>query len=120
MDLEVSLVFILQSLAPLGVTVAMERTYGVGLSRYDANCYGAFVIGPDRHTVEAVCYKNKAEAKRSVAARPTPCTGFSALDSRMRAYLGHGRDPRSPLARATGLRGYHQGRFTDGLYPVQA
>lgn len=102
--------FFLRSLQPLGVTVAMEGPYGVGLGRngkpslwlsetketparlhiaitansrsevdafyeagiaaggkdngppglrphYHPNYYGAFVIGPDGHNVEAVCHK---------------------------------------------------------------
>jgi UDP-glucose 4-epimerase len=34
--------------------------------------------------------------------------------------LAHHRDPRSPLAREIGFKGYHQDRFADGLYPVEA
>lgn len=102
--------FFLQALQPLGVTVAMEGPYGVGMGKggkpslwlhetkeqpahlhlafvaenrkqvdefyratmagggkdngapglrphYHANYYGAFVIGPDGHNVEAVCHK---------------------------------------------------------------
>jgi UDP-glucose 4-epimerase len=30
-----------------------------------------------------------------------------------------GEDPRSPLARAVGSKGYHAGAFADGLYPVE-
>lgn len=30
---------------------------GLGASDYDPNYYGAFVIGPDGHNVEAVCHK---------------------------------------------------------------
>lgn len=109
-DYERSKAFFLQALQPLGVTVAMEGPYGVGLGRggkpslwmyqsdekpaplhlaftaddrqqvdafyraalaaggkdngapglrphYHANYYGAFVIGPDGHNVEAVCHK---------------------------------------------------------------
>ncbi|MEZ5443316.1 MAG: NAD(P)-dependent oxidoreductase [Lysobacterales bacterium] len=33
--------------------------------------------------------------------------------------LAQGRDPRSPLARSIPSKGYHPGRFEDGLYPVQ-
>jgi nucleoside-diphosphate-sugar epimerase len=32
--------------------------------------------------------------------------------------LKAGEDPRSPLARAVGSKGYHAGRFADGPYPV--
>jgi len=102
--------FFLNALQPLGVTVAMEGPYGVGMGQnskpslwlfetketpahlhiafaagsradvdafyraalaaggkdngapglrphYHANYYGAFVIGPDGHNVEAVCHK---------------------------------------------------------------
>lgn len=102
--------FFLKALAPLGVSVAMEGPYGVGMGKngkpslwlhdmsapaapmhiafaadtreevdafylaamaagakdngapglrphYHANYYGAFVIGPDGHNVEAVCHK---------------------------------------------------------------
>lgn len=112
-NLEASKTFFLQSLAPLGVAVAMDGPYGVGLGRngkpslwispttekpahlhlafaaetrkdvdafyaaalaaggkgngppglrphYHANYYGAFVIGPDGHNVEAVCHKPEA------------------------------------------------------------
>jgi len=112
-DVSASKKFFLQSLAPLGVAVAMEGQYGVGLGRngkpslwispttdkpaplhlafvaesrkdvdafykaalaaggkdngspglrphYHANYYGAFVIGPDGHNVEAVCHKPEA------------------------------------------------------------
>jgi catechol 2,3-dioxygenase-like lactoylglutathione lyase family enzyme len=105
--------FYLQALAPLGVELAMEGPYGVGMGRhrkpslwisetkeqpthmhlaftadsrqqvdafyqaalaaggkdngapglrphYHANYYGAFVIGPDGHNVEAVCHKPEA------------------------------------------------------------
>jgi nucleoside-diphosphate-sugar epimerase len=33
--------------------------------------------------------------------------------------LGAGDDPRSPLARAIGSKGYHSGAFPDGPYPVE-
>jgi catechol 2,3-dioxygenase-like lactoylglutathione lyase family enzyme len=102
--------FYLKALQPLGVTIAMEGPYGVGLGRkgkpslwlsessdkpahlhiafaaqtrgevdafhaaalaagakdngppglrphYHANYYGAFVIGPDGHNIEAVCHQ---------------------------------------------------------------
>lgn len=109
-DLAASRAFFLQALAPLGIGIAMEGPYGVGLGiggkpslwlsptkdkpaplhlaitagtrkavdefysaalaagggdngppglrpHYHANYYGAFVIGPDGHNVEAVCHK---------------------------------------------------------------
>ena len=109
-DLARSKAFFVQALEPLGVAVAMEGPYGVGMGRkgkpslwlhetsahpaplhiaitadtraevdafykaalaaggkdngapglrphYHANYYGAFVIGPDGHNVEAVCHK---------------------------------------------------------------
>lgn len=109
-DYEKSKAFFLDALKPLGVAVAMEGPYGVGLGRsgkpslwiyptddqpaplhlafaadnrnqvdefyraaiaaggkdngapglrphYHPNYYGAFVIGPDGHNVEAVCHK---------------------------------------------------------------
>lgn len=105
--------FFLKALAPLGVAVAMEGPYGVGMGKngkpslwlhdmsaaaapmhiafsaetrqevdafhaaalaaggkdngapglrphYHANYYGAFVIGPDGHNIEAVCHKPAA------------------------------------------------------------
>jgi len=105
--------FYLKALQPLGVAVAMEGPYGVGMGRngkpslwlsetkerpvrlhlaftaqtrkqvdefyraalaaggkdngapglrphYHPNYYGAFVIGPDGHNVEAVCHKPQA------------------------------------------------------------
>jgi catechol 2,3-dioxygenase-like lactoylglutathione lyase family enzyme len=112
-NLAESKAFFLQALLPLGVEVAMEGPYGVGLGRnrkpslwlsetkehpahlhlafvaddrkqvdafykaaiaaggrdngppglrphYHPNYYGAFVIGPDGHNVEAVCHKPEA------------------------------------------------------------
>ena len=112
-DYAASRAFFLKALEPLGVTVAMEGPYGVGLGQngkpslwlhqtsekpaplhlafvatnrkqvdefyraaleaggkdngapglrphYHANYYGAFVIGPDGHNVEAVCHKPAA------------------------------------------------------------
>ena len=109
-DLAASKAFFLKALQPLGVAVAMEGPYGVGMGQdkkpslwlsetkehpvrlhlaftaqtrkqvdefyraalaaggkdngapglrphYHANYYGAFVIGPDGHNVEAVCHK---------------------------------------------------------------
>ena len=109
-DYEASKAFFLKALAPLGVGIAMEGPYGLGLGqngkpslwmsqsdekpghlhlafvaqdrqqvdafykaameaggtdngapglrpKYHANYYGAFVIGPDGHNVEAVCHK---------------------------------------------------------------
>jgi catechol 2,3-dioxygenase-like lactoylglutathione lyase family enzyme len=111
--LAASKAFFLRALQPLGVTVAMEGPYGVGLGRngkpslwlhettdkptplhlafvaenreqvhafhvaalaaggkdkgapglrphYHPNYYGAFIIGPDGHNVEAVCHKPQA------------------------------------------------------------
>jgi catechol 2,3-dioxygenase-like lactoylglutathione lyase family enzyme len=105
--------FLLKALQPLGVTVAMEGPYGVGMGQnmkpslwlnetrehpahlhlafsagsrkqvdefyraalaaggkdngapglrphYHANYYGAFVIGPDGHNIEAVCHRAEA------------------------------------------------------------
>jgi catechol 2,3-dioxygenase-like lactoylglutathione lyase family enzyme len=105
--------FLLKALQPLGVTVAMEGAYGVGMGQnmkpslwlnetkerpahlhlaftaesrkqvdefyraamaaggkdngapgirphYHANYYGAFVIGPDGHNIEAVCHRPEA------------------------------------------------------------
>lgn len=34
------------------------------------------------------------------------------------ASLSRNEDPRSPLARSIGLKGYHAGEYADGLYPV--
>jgi catechol 2,3-dioxygenase-like lactoylglutathione lyase family enzyme len=109
-DLAASKAFFLQALQPLGVALAMEGPYGVGLGQngkpslwlhqssdrtaplhlaftaanraqvdafyaaalaaggkdngapglrphYHPHYYGAFVIGPDGHNVEAVCHK---------------------------------------------------------------
>jgi catechol 2,3-dioxygenase-like lactoylglutathione lyase family enzyme len=109
-NLAVSKAFFLKALAPLGVTVAMEGPYGVGMGtngkpslwlhdksvpaaamhiafaaqtrkevdafhaaaldaggkdngapgirpHYHPNYYGAFVIGPDGHNIEAVCHQ---------------------------------------------------------------
>ena len=114
-NLAASRAFFLQALQPLGVTVAMEGPYDVGLGRngkpslwlhettdkptplhlafvaedreqvdafhlaalaaggedngapglrphYHPNYYGAFIIGPDGHNVEAVCHKPQAAA----------------------------------------------------------
>ena len=43
-----------------------------------------------------------------------PCYDFAALLDQLRA----NRDPRSPLARAIGSKGYHAERFSEGPYPV--
>ena len=112
-DYAASKAFFLKALAPLGVSVAMEGPYGVGMGRdgkpslwlhtttdkpahlhiaftadtreqveafyhaaleaggwdngapglrphYHANYYGAFVIGPDGHNIEAVCHRPPA------------------------------------------------------------
>lgn len=112
-NLAESKAFFVQALAPLGVTVVMEGTYGVGIGprgkpslwlaptqehparlhlafvastraqvdafykaalaaggkdngapglrpQYHPNYYGAFVIGPDGHNVEAVCHAPEA------------------------------------------------------------
>ena len=112
-DYAASKAFFLKALQPLGVTIAMEGPYGVGMGQngkpslwmyqsdekpahlhiafaaqnrqqvdefyraaleaggkdngapglrphYHANYYGAFVIGPDGHNVEAVCHKPEA------------------------------------------------------------
>lgn len=109
-DLAESKAFFLRALQPLGVAVAMEGPYGVGLGKngkpslwlsptketpahlhiafaadtrsevdafyraalaaggkdngppgvrphYHPNYYGAFIIGPDGHNIEAVCHK---------------------------------------------------------------
>lgn len=42
-DYEASKRFFLKALAPLGMSIAMEGPYGIG-------------IGPDGHNVEAVCH----------------------------------------------------------------
>jgi len=112
-DYAASKAFFLKALQPLGVTIAMEGPYGVGMGQngkpslwmyqsdekpahlhiafaaqnrqqvdefyraaleaggkdngapglrphYHATYYGAFVIGPDGHNVEAVCHKPEA------------------------------------------------------------
>ena len=112
-NLAQSKAFFLQALRPLGVALAMEGPYGVGIGQhgkpslwlyetketpaplqvaftagsraqvdafykaalaaggkdngapglrphYHANYYGAFVIGPDGHNIEAVCHKSEA------------------------------------------------------------
>jgi len=41
--------FFLRALQPLGIGVVAPR-------RWLGNYYGAFVIGPDGHNVEAVCH----------------------------------------------------------------
>lgn len=33
--------------------------------------------------------------------------------------LDAGEEPRSPLARAIGSKGYHAGLFADGTYPIE-
>ena len=44
-----------------------------------------------------------------------PRYDFAQVIERLRA----GDDPRSPLARAIGIKGYHGDAFADGLYPVE-
>ncbi len=44
-----------------------------------------------------------------------PRYDFSYVLDRLRA----GEDPRSPLSRAVGSKGYHAGRFAEGPYPVE-
>ena len=116
-DYAASKAFFLKALAPLGVAIAMEGPYGIGLGRngkpslwihqiadqpspmhiafaaddraqvdsfyraaldaggkdngapglrlhYHENYYGAFVIGPDGHNVEAVCHKPVSSQER--------------------------------------------------------
>jgi nucleoside-diphosphate-sugar epimerase len=43
-----------------------------------------------------------------------PRYDFAHIVSRLRA----GEDPRSPLAQAIGIKGYHAGAYADGVYPV--
>ena len=43
-----------------------------------------------------------------------PRYDFAHVLARLRA----GEDPRSPLAQAIGIKGYHAGEYADGLYPV--
>jgi UDP-glucose 4-epimerase len=43
-----------------------------------------------------------------------PRYDFAHVVARLRA----GEDPRSPLAQAIGIKGYHAGEYADGLYPV--
>jgi UDP-glucose 4-epimerase len=51
-------------------------------------------------------------ARRELGWRPR--YDFRAVLARLRA----GEDPRSPLARAVGAKGYHAETFSDGPYPV--
>jgi UDP-glucose 4-epimerase len=51
-------------------------------------------------------------ARRELGWRPR--YDFAAVLARLRA----GEDPRSPLARAVGAKGYHAETFSDGPYPV--
>lgn len=44
-----------------------------------------------------------------------PVYGFAHALERLRA----GEDPRSPLAQAIGIKGYHGSAYADGLYPVE-
>lgn len=54
-----------------------------------------------------------AKARAELGWRPR--YDFAHLLARLRA----GEDPRSPLAQAIGVKGYHGGEFADGLYPVE-
>ena len=44
-----------------------------------------------------------------------PRYGFNDIIRRLRA----GNDPRSPLARTIGSKGYHAEAFSDGPYPIE-
>ncbi len=54
-----------------------------------------------------------AAARQALGWRPR--YDFAYLLDRLRA----GEDPRSPLAQAIGIKGYHGPSFEDGLYPVE-
>lgn len=54
-----------------------------------------------------------AAARQALGWRPR--YDFAYVLERLRA----GEDPRSPLARAIGIKGYHGPSFEDGLYPVE-
>jgi UDP-glucose 4-epimerase len=54
-----------------------------------------------------------AAARQALGWRPR--YDFAYVLERLRA----GEDPRSPLAQATGIKGYHAQAYEDGLYPVE-
>jgi catechol 2,3-dioxygenase-like lactoylglutathione lyase family enzyme len=57
-DYEKSKQFFSRALAPLGIELVMEIGGPPGIREvYHSGYFGAFVIGPDGHNVEAVCHK---------------------------------------------------------------
>ncbi len=62
-------------------------------------------------SVERVCVDERA--RNELGWRPR-YDFVHVLDS-----LKAGADPRSPLSRAVGIKGYHAGNFAEGPYPVE-
>jgi len=84
-----------------------ERVLPPGRSYEEVYARRGWSMFPDIDRV----YVNE-RARRELVWRPR--YDFAHVIDRVRA----GDDPRSPLARAIGSKGYHAGAFAGGLYPV--
>jgi nucleoside-diphosphate-sugar epimerase len=120
--------------------LALERVHAIGFGRYIVSATTPF-IGDDLQelrTNAAVVVRRHVPRYEDVYAR-RGWSMFPGIDrvyvnERARSELGWrprydfahiidlvhaGKDPRSPLARAVGSKGYHAEAFTEGPYPVE-
>jgi UDP-glucose 4-epimerase len=119
--------------------LALERVNAIGFGRYIVSATTPFTRDDLRElrTNAAAVVSRRMPCYRDVYAR-RGWSMFPGIDrvyvnERARSELGWrprydfaqvidlihaGQDPRSPLARAVGSKGYHAGAFADGLYPV--
>ncbi len=119
--------------------LALERAATIGFGRYIVGATSPFTqedLADLRSDAPAVLRRRVPEAEDIYAARQWRM--FSSIDrvyvnERARIDLGwqprydfrhvlgclrDGKDPRSPVARVVGSKGYHANAFTDGPYPV--
>jgi UDP-glucose 4-epimerase len=119
--------------------LALEKVRAIGFGRYIVSATTPFTREdlPELRTNAAAVVSRRVPCYEDVYARRGwamfPGIDRVYVNERARSELGWrpkhdfahvialvhaGEDPRSPLARAVGSKGYHSGAFADGLYPV--
>ena len=120
--------------------LALKRVGAVGFGRYIVSATTPFTPGdlPELRTSAAAVLRRRVPRYEEVYA----CRGWSMFPGIDRVYVNErartdlgwrprydfahiielvqaGKDPRSPLARAVGSKGYHAEAFAEGPYPVE-
>jgi UDP-glucose 4-epimerase len=92
--------------------LALEKVHAIGFGRYIVSATTSFTRDDLQELRIDRVYVNE-RARSELGWRPR--YDFAHIIDRVHA----GEDPRSPLARAIGSKGYHADAFAEGPYPLE-